>query len=464
LEPGPDRSIDWLRWLIYLLAGVPIVVWLFFVRDRVLRVVGVLAVTLFIQDSFMGRRYFWAFSLGPSLVVAYVGLLSHVLETRRLPPVGVYGPFWVAFLFAAAICIAGASFGTGLLMPNVKELQFSYLEGLVFFLFGIGALRNSEELRSFFHWMVPIGALMALQHFFVATTGFHFRGSAKVVQGMYYGGVLDNGNTLGSYYALAVPTTLALALASDTAYRMRVFCYASLVLMLGSLILTGCRGALLMTVVVGAMAMLGGGMRIGRLVPAAGLAAVFAFLGYKVITTFLSSSSTEVFEMMREEGLETGRWKTYLGYLTILLNRPLGVGMAPENAFPLAHEQGIRAVTAHNIYIDIAIQTGIAGSLIFTAMAASLLLRNRRAARLASDVLTRGNLNLLFLSLAGFLGVGFFEPIYTGSTKMNNLYWLLAGLSVAAVNRVFAEVREPVTLQAHAARSAPDLRSHAPSA
>jgi hypothetical protein len=456
----PDRSIDWLRWLIYLLAGVPLVVWLFFARDRVLKCVGILFVTLFIQDSFAGRRYFWAFSLAPSFVAVYVGLLAVVLERRRMPSVGIYGPLWAAFLFFAFLSVAQASFGTGLLEPNVKELQFSYLEGIVFFLYGIVALRTTQELRGFFNWMVLIGALLALQHFFVAATGYHFRGSADVVKGVYYGGVLDNGNTLGSYYPIGVPTTLALALSRDTSQRMRLACYASLVLMLGSLFLTGCRGGFLFTAVGCGLVMVVGGARVGRLMMAAMLGAAFAVIGYLGVTTFLQSSSQEIVAMMQEEGLKTNRWHTFTGYSLAVLKQPLGLGMAPENAWDKAYDYGIRAVTAHNIYLDIAIQAGIGATLVFVAMAASFLSSNRRAARLVADVPTREVLTFLFLSLAGYLGVGFFEPIYTGSTKMNNLYWLLAGLNVGAVNRAFEALRaardepvpaaDPASLRPHA--------------
>ena len=37
----PQDAIDWVRWLFYLLAGLPLIVWLFFTRDRVLRLVAV---------------------------------------------------------------------------------------------------------------------------------------------------------------------------------------------------------------------------------------------------------------------------------------------------------------------------------------------------------------------------------------------------------------------------------------
>lgn len=456
-----DRSIDWVRWLAYLMGGVPLVLWVFFARDRVLRLVTVLFVTLFIHDSFVGRRYIWAFSLCASLVVAYVALVARVLENRRLPEVGPYGPLWMGLLFTAGISVMAGSVGTGLLQLNVKEFQFSYLEGLIFFLYGVVALRKSEELRSFFHWMVAISALLALQHFFVSATGYHFRGSPKAVTGVYYGGVMDNGNSLGSYWVMGIPSALAIAIARDTSQRMRGFCYVALVFMLGSLLLSGSRGGMLFTMV--GCAWIGSvvGVRVGRLLAAAALGAVAAAVGYVVLRSFLAASSQTVFDMMAQEGFQTNRFSIYMAYSSMLLDQPFGLGLAAENVMQKAYRHGIQATNAHNIYLDIAVQTGVIGLGIFLGFVSSMLLRNRRAARITRDPVMKAALGQLFLCLIGFLGVGFFEPIYTASGKMNNLFWLLAGLSVGAVNTV-AEARRAEVASEPISHTPSTLSAHAP--
>ena len=82
---GTQEEIVWSRWAIYLLAGPPILFWLFFVRDNVLRLAAVLFVLVFIQDSFVQRRFVWAISFGPSTIVVYVALLSLIVQRGRLP-------------------------------------------------------------------------------------------------------------------------------------------------------------------------------------------------------------------------------------------------------------------------------------------------------------------------------------------------------------------------------------------
>ena len=442
-------QIDWLRWLFYLLGGIPLVFLVFFVRDRVLRLVTVIFVTIFVQDSFVGRRYFGGLSLAPSLVVAYIGLLSQVLARRRLPATGIYGPLWIAFLFAGIGGVISGSLGTGLLQANLKEYQISYVEGVVFFLYGITALREPEELRRFFRWMVVISAGLAFQHFFVAATGYHFRGSSEsVTSDVYYSGVLDNGNSLGSYWALGIPVTLGVALSPSTPRQMRTLSYAVLVPMLGSLILTGSRGGFLFTVVGCGLLVFTSGARVGKLLSVGFVGLVFGALGYLVITTFLSTSAREVFDIMKQEGLETNRFDIFRAYASMLAQQPLGVGMAADNVRGGAYRHGILAVSAHNIYLDIGVQTGVIGLACFLGMAGSFLLRNRRAARLAGDAVTREGLGYLFLCLMGFLGVGLVEPIYSVSSKLNNVWWLLAGLSVGAANWVFDAGRSARTEEA----------------
>lgn len=460
---GPDRSIDWVRWLFYLLGGVPIVVLIFFARDRVLRLVAVLGVTLFIQDSFMGRRYFWAFSLGPSLIVAYIALLAEVIRQRRMPHVGVYAPLWLALLFAGLVSIMAGSVGGGPLQLHVKQFQFCYLEGLVFFLYGTVALRGGEELRRFFRWSVVIGAVMALQHFFVAATGFRFRGSASAVTDLYYyAGVLDNGNNLGSYWVLTIPVTLAIALAPSTPRQMVLACYATLVPMLGSLLLTGSRGGWVFTLFTLGVLAATSGVRIRRFVLAGGAAAVLAVLGYAVISTFVATRTEDVFRSMAEEGAQTNRFANFAAYGRMMLDHPLGNGMAPEVMLIDATRYGVYTSSAHNIYLDIGTQAGFVGLAVFLAMAVSLLRRNRRAARLAGDEAATESLYYLFLSLVGFLSVGFFEPILASSNKLNNYFFLLAGLSVAAANQVFDARRAAQEGESRASRASPvDLPAHA---
>ena len=117
--------------------------------------------------------------------------------------------------------------------------------------------------------------------------------------------------------------------------------------------------------------------------------------------------------------------------------------------------------SAHNVYLDMGLQLGIPGLLLFLALIWNALARNRRASRLTDDVATRDGLRYAFLALLGYCMVGFFEPVYLADTKMNNLFWMIIGLGAGAANRVFDERRRRLEEPAAVSRELA-LAGHAP--
>ena len=135
-----DSAIDPVRWLMYLLLGAPLLTW-FFTRQEGFRLLGLLVALIIVQDNIAGRRWVWAFSVAPSFILTYVALLSQMFQ-RRLPRPGVFGPLWISLLFCAAIGGIAGSIGTGLLANNIDRYQIVFLEGILFFLFGLVAVRK----------------------------------------------------------------------------------------------------------------------------------------------------------------------------------------------------------------------------------------------------------------------------------------------------------------------------------
>lgn len=457
-------AIDWIRWLAYLVAGVPLFAWLFLTRDRVLRTVGVVGITFFLQDTFAGRRYFFGLSLGPSLAAAYVALMAVAIERRRPPQLGAYGIPVFGLLFCALIGVVIGTTDTNTLQFNLKQLQFNFLEGFVFFLFALSALRTGDELVRFFRWFVAIGLGTAFFHLVSIGTGYRFRGGGEEVAGANFGGVLTNPNSLGSFFAMCIPVTLSIAMDARTPRQVRLFCRGVLVVMAGSVILSGSRGGMIFSLIGCAIAGMIARVGAGRMIVALLGAAILGAVGFQATTMLLADSWSEVAKGLREEGLQTDRWVTFLGYSRAILNHPIGVGLTPPDFQRAVAEVGLVGVSsAHNIYLDMGIQCGIPGLAFFVALLALLLLRNRRASRLTRDAATREGLRYAFLALVGYSLVGFFEPIYLVDTKLNNLFWLLAGLSAGASSRVIAEARQPVEVGGED-RDALVFASHAPRA
>ena len=437
--PHAEDAINPLRWLVYLLVGGPLLTWLFLTKQESLRLLAVLVTLIFVQDALAGRRYVSAVSIAPSFILVYVALFSQVIQ-RRIPRLGIFGPLWLALLFFAAIGGAVGSLGTGLLLKNIDGYQVTYFEGFFFFLFGLVALKRDKDVVSFLRIQaVFIGLAVALIHFATTATGFRFRNANVLSSELYYGGVLDNSNALAAYYVMLIPVALSMLVRERLSPAWRFATAVSIAAMAGSLVLTGGRSGLLFTVAMCFVALTWSRIGIARGVAAIVLAGLFAFVGFYVMESIVPERWIEILGIAKEEGLESSRFELFQRYGAMLLEHPLGIGLSAPNFMLLIGRYDIAGVVnSHNIYLEMALQTGMLGLFTFLAMIWIVMTRNRRAFALTKDRDQREALLYLFLSLLGYLSNGFFQPIFSVYPKLNNLFWLLCGLSLAASARVFA--------------------------
>ena len=125
-------------------------------------------------------------------------------------------------LFCAAIGGIAGSIGTGLLANNIDRYQIVFLEGILFFLFGLVAVRKDSDLVFFLRAQATwVGLAVALIHFFTIATGFRFRNAIVEELGIYYGGVLGNPNALAAYYVMLIPVALSMLVRERLAPLMR---------------------------------------------------------------------------------------------------------------------------------------------------------------------------------------------------------------------------------------------------
>lgn len=440
--PGTQDDIIWTRWAVYLLLGPPILFWLFFARDNVRRLVAVLFVLVFIQDSFVQRRFVWAISFGPSTIFVYVALMSLIVQRGRLPNLAPYGGAWAALLFfATGGALAGAVGGYP--FENFFALQRFFVEAFLFFLAGFLAFRSDTEVQRFFRAFVWVGIGVAAAHLFALQTGYRFRGYIETGSELAeYGGLFTNANSMADFYAMAIPVALLLALRGGRGASQRIVAAVAVPLMLASLFLSGSRGGMIATAIVVAIAFLWSRVGIARTLLIVTASSVLVAASYAVLTTLLSDYFDLILRGLEEQGLETPRTKIWPCYLGIILRRPLGLGFAPENVTPLVSQCGLVVSTAHNIYLDMAAQSGVGSLIAFLILMRALLRNTARAAVRALGAPQQLLLTLCFIAPLGFLIGGFFEPIFINSTKLNHVFWLFVGVGAAASTRVLAEARE----------------------
>lgn len=437
-----DEAINPIRWLMYLLLGAPLLTWLFFTRQEALRLLGLLLALIIVQDNLAGRRWVWAFSVAPSFILAYVALLSQIFQ-RRIPRLGVFGPLWIGLLFFAAIGGIAGSIGTGLLPNNIDRYQIVFLEGILFFLFGLVAVRKDTDLVFFLRTQATwVGLAVALIHFFTIATGFRFRNAISDEFGIYYGGVLGNPNALAAYYVMLIPVALSMLVRQRLSPFTRFVTAASLVAMFGSLVLTGGRSGLIFTILMCFVALVWSRMGLTRGILAVAAAGLFAFLGFELMESLVPDTWFEIFGIAKREGLETSRFMLAQRYGLMMLEHPFGIGLSTPNFERLLVHYGIEGVVnSHNIYLEMGLQAGILGLITFLAMIGIVMWRIRRALALAREPAQQEALLYLFLLLLGYLSNGYFQPIFSVYPKLNNLFWLLCGLGLAAADRVFAAQR-----------------------
>jgi O-antigen ligase len=426
--------------------GPPILFWLFFARDNVRRLVAVLFMLVFIQDSFVNRRFVWAISFGPATIMVYVALLSLIVQRGRLPNLAPYGGAWVALLFFASFGALAGAVG-GYPFENFYALQRLFLEAFLFFLTGYLVFRSDADLQRFFRAFVWVGLGVAAAHLFALVTGFRFRDHLhRDMEGggaLRYGGLFENPNSLGDFYAMAIPVALMLAVRGGRGAPQRIVSAAAVPVMLASLFLTASRGGMLATFTVVSIAFLWSRVGIGRTLVVMAVSSLLVASSYLVLSTALSEYFTVILRYLGEQRLETPRTVIWPCYLGVILRHPLGLGFAPENTMPVVAAQcGLVFSTAHNIYLDLAAQSGV-GSLIAFLFLVGVLLRNTaRAVARAIGAQQRLLLTLCFLPPAGFLIGGIFEPTFINSPKLNHVFWLFAGVGAGASTRVLAEARE----------------------
>jgi O-antigen ligase len=359
-------EINWARWLVYLVVGVPALTWLLFTRNNVLRLLAVLGILMFVEAIFTWRRHFFAIGVGPSVAFVYVALVGLYFQRGRFPSLGTQGFLWVAFLFTALIGLFMGSFGTGLLLLNIKSFQEYYLEGALFFLVGMMAFERDEDVTRFLYRFVTlIGGGMAAFHLLFRVTGWSPPALEHLAAAKGYsvltGGTFSNPNTLADFYAMTLPMTLLFFLGGGLRGSRRFFLAALLTAMTASLLLAGGRGGILATIVMVGLAFLLSGERLGRTVVIS-LAGVFA-IGSAILAGryVLPELFRQAFEQLATEGLETERITTWGQFLRMVADHPFGVGLVPENILALGSRYGTNLANAHNIYLNLAVTNGIPG-------------------------------------------------------------------------------------------------------
>lgn len=244
-----------------------------------------------------------------------------------------------------------------------------------------------------------------------------------------------NPNLFGGYMLAALPATLLLVYLPilNKNYKTALLGFACFILAAVSIILTGCRGAYI-------------GLFVEFLVLAIltyrflqpklkkvfmTLAAVFSSFVFMIVvsTASLRARVVSIFAM-RSDSSNSFRFNVYNSCLDMFKdNWLLGIGVGNQNfreIYGLYMKTGFDALSAYNIYLETAVESGIFALLMFL----SFIGTNIAAA--FKYVLNRKNVNVIYIGIAlvsilgilihGFVDTVFFRP------QIQFVFWIMMGI------------------------------------
>ncbi|OUE08320.1 O-Antigen ligase [Clavibacter michiganensis] len=350
-------------------------------------------ITTFAGDMWRNGLSWWGF--GAIALAILITSCTLIVRSRPLPRLRVLPVPLVAFTVLAVLSIAWSGYRPESAIGVVIQLSTSIAAVTLVLLLSwaeivqaLGrALRIILGLSLAFELLVAVVVRQPVMPFFTdygpdAPAAFAWT-RGELLSGGRIQGVVGNANLLAMVALLAL-VVVALQLAARTLPRRRAVTW--IVVALATLALTGSSTvlvALVMTGVVAALALLARrvGLR-GRLVLAGGV--VVAAVGAAVV---VATRTADVFELLGRSPDLTGRFEIWESVLGLWQQHPvLGWGWigywAPwVHPFEgLAVRSGVTYLQAHDAYLDVLMQLGVVGLLVFACLVVTTYVRSWWAA------------------------------------------------------------------------------------
>jgi hypothetical protein len=386
-------------------------------------------------------------------LILAVPLADRLLRRREAPFAAKVLPLAVAFLAVQIL--------SGLLSRDpgdaMQAVQTSALEGIALVVLLPNAIGTVAGLRRCAWTLVVIGALLGTLSLVQTATGAYgqdFLGFAQpgeqappVNDDLFapapvhrLGGPIGEKNRYAQVLLLAAPIALVLARREQQA-RVRAIAIAALLAIVAGVVLTFSRGAALGVIALLFAAVALRELRLRHVLVAVGAATVLAvavpqYRDRIATITALSTATDRSVNADQTDGSIRSRITENLAALGVFADHPL-LGVGPDQ-FPTyylvyAERVGIRVKNAdreaHNLYLDLAADVGVAGLSAFLALNLAALRTLLRTRRRATDPTVAGLATGLLLSLTGYLVTGLFLHF-----SFVRYYWLFLAFGATVVS------------------------------
>lgn len=346
-------------------------------RRGLCRLYELLHLDRLLEGSVFLKQFFWCAlpvilaPLLPTMAVlglAAVGIASVALGlVREKDRPLVWLPTHRYILLYAAVYLIGTFFSADLatsLRPGLLTVAF-----VLFSLAVSNAVTGRDQLDMLVCLMVAAGAAVSLYGICQYLFGWGYQSAAWVDSDMFSSitfrvpSTLDNPNMLGQYLILAIPFGGAKLLSSRN-WGGRIFYFLCCASMCVCMLLTFSRGAWLGLLFAGAVFFILWNPRFILLVPVV-LAVLYFVLPDVVISRFTSIGNLK-------DDSTSYRVYIWMGTLAMLRDYWLcGIGPGPEafnRVYPAYSYNSITAPHAHNLFLQIVCDVGIAGLAVFAVL------------------------------------------------------------------------------------------------
>lgn len=410
------------------------------------------------------------------IVIPVVSIVHFLIQRRE--PIRVDWTFYLMLAFLPSVLLSS------LFAVDVRIALgevFTYCaEGLVVYFLIVNSIRTVASLKRVLWLLMGTAALLGTLSLYQESTGNYeqeFAGFAQrnLARGIVDGrsgslevrekvhtsnraeGPIEDANRYAQNLLMVLPFSVFMAFASRTLFA-RIAGFGLTGMILVGLLLTYSRGAFLALVLIGVLAY---GLRFIRrsylLAGAATLAVVMAtavpFYMTRIQTLFGAEGLLSETAENQPDMVLRGRATEMLAAFNVFLDHPIvGVGPGQFNRFysvkymsdpDIAMQTLDTQRRAHNLYIEMAAQTGIVGFAIFLGILTSVFLRLWRLRVAIADPTTESSriVTAAILSLASYLTTGLFLHL-----SHERYLWMFVALASAVVHCV---VRSHAADQAH---------------
>ena len=383
----------------------------------------------------------------PSDNIGYFAIFANLLTTVKLLvkpkerfALSIADKFLLIYLLFVLISVAGSSLLILSLKGFCKTLMY-----LGFYVSFIHYLKDNRDKLKYIllslAFAVFAESLVAIKQNFLSVSEISgwqdmSRLNPEQVMTRVYGSIKPyNPNLFGGYILAILPSSLVLVFLPlvNKHYKTAICGLGCFLLGVATIIMTGCRGAYM-------------GLFVELI--------LFAILTYKflkpiykklflIVSSFLStltflfiistaSLRARIFSIfaMRNDSSNSFRFNVYNSCVEMFKdNWLLGIGVGNQNfreIYGLYMKTGFDALSAYNVYLETAVESGIFALITFLAF---ITLNLRNAIRY---ILKRNNINAIYLaiaviSLSGILIHGFVDTVFF-RPQIQFVFWIMVGI------------------------------------